>query len=203
MMRSTAAYGRLEKHFLGNEFSIGNKRGWFTEKIILIRNDEAIVSFYEKLLRSEIKDDYLRNIIIQTLFDYRPKDKEWFPYPLGDSIDEYPRSPPPYREASTEVLQKILKIAKYSEMLKINEKTRGSIAKGRKEIERILDYRRNQAPRVPQLLKELAAVNFQVRDKAGRELEQIADLAEPDLRERSQENLRSRREDALRTFWRN
>ena len=187
-MRSTAACERLHKHINKPDWTPERKRGLFVWDIIQVRNAPAIVKFYEDELRSGVKDDATRNVIIQTLFDYRLKDPDWYPYQaISVEANQFPK-PPPRVEASTEVLEKLLKLADYSETLNINKKTMESIAKGRKEITRILDFRQAHGAKIPQLIKDLDGT-FTARDKATRELTEFGDLVEPELRQALQGNL--------------
>ena len=177
-MRSPAACDLLEKYSRGKYFS----DGWFTHKLLLVRDDPAIVAFYEKLLRSDMHPDSLRNIIVQTLFDYRPE--EWY-----DQNKPRLYVPPPRPEASTEVLENLQKIADYCLTLKVTDKTMESIRKGQKEIDQILEFRRNHAPKIPQLINDLGSEKFQVRDRATRELVGFGELVEPILRKAVQGDL--------------
>jgi len=172
-MRSPAACNRIEKVFFSTKDS---RRNWFTHYLIQVRDDFAIVVLYRRLLVRGIQDASLRNLAVQTLFDYRLED--WYDV----SKPRLPK-PPPRREAAPESLRELLKIADLSLKLDLTPDTRESVLNGRKEIEPILKFHDEGHPeRIARLIDELNSPTFKVRDSATGALEMYGDWAEPYLR---------------------
>jgi len=175
-MRSPKALQRIEEWFHTSELHTSSKIGWFTQELIQHRNDPAIVALYERLLKGRIEDRALRSVVVQSLFDYRPR--EWY-----EPSHIAPPRPPFRREASTEVLQQLLVIADQSVQLDISEDTKEGVRKARTEVEAILKFRQDGGPEhITKLISQLDDKSFPVREHATRELEKYGDWAEPALR---------------------
>jgi hypothetical protein len=186
-MRSPAASRRIEAHFLAAPDNDRSRPYWFTMDLLPYRDDLAIVQLYRRLLTSDLRDASLRHTMVQAVFDYRPKD--WY---SPNKIEYYKRiyKLPPRREAATETLEELLTIADICSKLDLNETTRASVLKGRKEIETILEFRRSGGPeRIAKLIAQLDDNSFQMRDQATRDLEKYGDWAEPALREALRANI--------------
>jgi hypothetical protein len=88
---------------------------------------------YGRLLRADVPDRELRNILVQTLFDFRPN--EWY----GPNSLYVP--PPQRNEASSEVRREVLALADVALKLDVSDDTKEGVRKARKEIEAILAER--------------------------------------------------------------
>jgi len=147
---SPEALALIEKRVLSADYQTGTKAGWFTHYLITVRNNANVVSFYRQLLSMKNQDVLsltaldkrimskeikfsLRDIIIQSLFDYRGR--EWY-----KPSAYYPR-PPKREDASSEVLRELLEIADMALKLDITPETREGVLKAQQEIQEILQKR--------------------------------------------------------------
>lgn len=187
-MRSPLACERIEKIYHSGQYSDSHKAEWFTHEIMEARTEPCIVSFYRRLLVAEVKDPVLkrfrydteewyetsiRNILVQTLFDYLPE--QWY--------DRNWATPPARHQASTKVLEELVLIADLSLKLDISPDAKKSVHKGRKEIDQILAFRRSGAPeRIAKAILALDDEAYPVREKATKELKELGESAGPALR---------------------
>ncbi len=132
--RSSEASKLVEKRFLSPDYSASAKIVWLSHVMLFVRDDPAILSLYERLLRADIKDDDVRQMLVWTLFDFQPY--KW----IGG---HHPKDmvPPPRQDAPTEVLQKLRELADVSLKLDIPAETKAIVEKSRKEIDDILAKR--------------------------------------------------------------
>jgi hypothetical protein len=123
----------VERHFLSPEVSRGAKESWIT-CMLLRRHNLAILQLWERLLKSDKVDAELRNRLVQGLFDFQEK---WFgpqrtsPLPLA----------PDRKDAPSDVLRELRKLADLSLKLDIPAETKAIVEKSRKEIDDILAKR--------------------------------------------------------------
>lgn len=135
-MRSSEASKRVVKRFSSREFDVGDKLG-FCLVMLTLRDDPTILPVFRKLLSSEIKEEELRERIVLTLFDYRPRD--WF---SPSSVN--PPKPPPREQASAEVLKELLELAELALKFGVSDDAKQSVQKAQKEIKEILDKRKEK-----------------------------------------------------------
>ncbi len=141
-MHTPESCALLEKWFHSADYVGPSRPGWFTETILEYRNDPNIVAFYRRLLSVEIRDERLRNRMIQSLYDYRPLD--WYGrvgYSHMLRRGSTAPKPPPRKDASTEVLRELLEIAELTKKLDLSPETREGVQKAVKEINEILAER--------------------------------------------------------------
>jgi hypothetical protein len=94
------------------------------------------------------------------------------------------RNAPPRAAAATDVLKKLLVLADVSRYLDLKESTRQKVAVARAEIEAILHRREIGTPaKLAQLIGSLNDASFTKREAATKELLELAEVAEPALRE--------------------
>jgi hypothetical protein len=107
-MRSEAACPKLEQRVKeANDKLGGEMRGFYVEVLFASRNEPTTVDLYKRLISGNIKDAGLRNTIVQTVFDYRPR--EWYGI-NAPRVERY--LPVPNRHAaSTVVLRELMNIA--------------------------------------------------------------------------------------------
>jgi len=101
------------------------------------RNSPAIVNLYERLISRDYKFPATKDRLVQTLFEYR--DTRW--YETETAIGTRFADPPPRANASTEVLQHLLKIADQVVKMKLSDETNQGVKTARKEVEEILARR--------------------------------------------------------------
>lgn len=129
-MRKPEASALIEARIRSARYSTATKKSWFTEFLITVRDDSAILPIYRHLLESGNKDDELINMAVLSLFDYRRR--EWYP------IDYPAPSPPDRHQASSEALQELLKIADIALVVRLPADTRQAVEAERAAIVKIL-----------------------------------------------------------------
>jgi hypothetical protein len=175
-MGSAGALERIRKRMAVPQLNVG--RDVFQDILIEQRDRWEVIGLYRGVIEDGLKDAETRNMVVQTLFDYRPG---WYGVRCGPEV-RWPK-PPDRRGASSEILGELVKIADLTAKLDLTDETRQSVAKGRKEIEEIIDFRKSGKPElIAKHIKNLDSPSFQERDKATRELKQFGDWAEPQLR---------------------
>jgi hypothetical protein len=119
----------LEKPLLAATTGNGNRIWSLVHELFPIRNDPAVVAFYGKLFRFQgmLKDERVRNIMVQTLFDYRPM--EWSSFDPNFDLE-----PPSRQDASTEVLKELLKLADVAGRMDLSNQTKQGVEEAKKEI---------------------------------------------------------------------
>lgn len=130
-----STHSEIEKRLTSLDYDIVYKLSWLSNDLLPLRNEPPIVKLYGRLLTIDLKDPRLRNRVVQTLFDYRPR--EWY----GQVDEGNDPKPPPRKEASTDVLQDLLKISEHALKLDITKDTRQSVEMAKKEIAGILTLR--------------------------------------------------------------
>ncbi len=130
----------IEKRFLSKQYEIGSKTGWLRSELLVMRDRPAVVALYKRLFGSEEVEKEVREVLVQTLFDYQPED--WY------NIDEPVKPQPPgWKQYSTAVLKELLEIANRADKLDISDRSKTVIARARKRIEAVLASRERQAQR--------------------------------------------------------
>jgi hypothetical protein len=162
----------IENRFFASDG--GRDSGWFRTDLIAIRDRIETVHLYGRILKTGVTDARLRNIIVQTLFDFQPA--KWY------LIDQHVPKIPNRREAKDEVLDELLAVANLTQKLELTDETRQSVAKGRKEIEEIIAFRKTGKEIVANNIAKLGDSSFQVRNEATIELRKFGDWAVPQLR---------------------
>ena len=142
VLRSLARMGTVESCALFEKWALRTgdvyDRGrWFLKCLVSWRHNPAIVALYKRVLNSE-KEHWTLEFIVLSLFDYRP---EMYEPDGGIPV------PPPWREASDEILREILAIAGSALRLDVSEEAKSSVRKTRDEIEGILRERKGTSPR--------------------------------------------------------
>src|SRR5262249_26960326 len=118
---------------------------------------------------------HIRESAVESLFGYDPR---WFPPAVVN-----PPRPPPWHEAKTETLEQLLKIGDHCLTLEVSDRAKGYVQSGKKEIQRVLDFRRAGGPEhVMKLIRDLDDSKYSVRETASLALEKYGDLAEAALR---------------------
>ncbi|MBL8799341.1 MAG: hypothetical protein JNM56_35995 [Planctomycetia bacterium] len=131
---SAEACKAMEKVLLSNEHKLSRRQGLVLQHLVHVRYQPNIVGLYERLLAAGLKDKELLDLIVASMFEYRAD--EWF----GAEASQFP-PPSKLKNASTEVLQELAKLADQSVKLDITEKTKEGIRKGQKEIQEVLASR--------------------------------------------------------------
>lgn len=188
-MRAPLAYDRLEKLYLSGIYDAEDRADWFVRYFLLARNDPNMIALYKRLLFRAMNDEglerprydggewnchktTLKNILLHSIFG---NDLTWC---IGGEPD-----PPPRCLATTKALEELLVIADLSRKLNVSEETRTGVAKGRKEIEEILAFRRSGGPeRIAQFIAEMVDARYAVRENATKKLAQFGNDAGPAIR---------------------
>ena len=124
----------IEKRMLSNGYDKYDKMGWLHSILIPVRDHPAVVRLYKRLMQATIEDDEVREALVQSLFDYRPK--EWYGTSPSHDTD-----PVKWKDCSTPVLEKLLNIADTADKLDVSAEAKAGVAKARKEIQSILAAR--------------------------------------------------------------
>ncbi len=132
-MQSTESCELIEKLFNAPKYAKDPKEVWFTTSLLEHRTDYRIVGLYRRLLSSPIEHAKLRNVIVQSLFDYRPED--WFGHSEGHPTI------PQWKDADTWSLEGLLEIAELTKKQDLSPETREGVRKAVKEINAILAER--------------------------------------------------------------
>jgi hypothetical protein len=170
---SKGSLERLENRFFEQKLPINSIL--FTNYLLEVRDQPNVVDFYRRILAKEIADEKTRNLAVQSLFDYRPF--KWY-----NPSAPYPKAPD-RREASDDVLGKLLSIADFTKTLGLTSETRQCVAKGRAEIEEIVEFRKSGKPaEITKKIAMLDSTNYGLREQASRELKDFGDWALPQLR---------------------
>ena len=119
----------VEKCIRSPNFETPDKLDWLTTNLLLGRNNPNVVNLYKRLITSDVKDAKLRNMIVQTLFDFRPD--EWY-------LSARRPFAPARAQASLAVLKELLLSADLALKLDISNETREGVLKAKKEIQRLL-----------------------------------------------------------------
>jgi HEAT repeat protein len=180
-MRSPDACALIEKRLALPDYEAQTKVCWFIDGLLPVRDSPAIVGLYRRVLEKGVTDEKLRNRIVQSLFDYRPRD--WAEGRIACGGDPQP-GPPPRKEASTDALQELLKIADIALNLDLWKETREGVVRERGEIQDRLRRREAATPkRLAALIADLDHDDFKTRERATAELRALGDEAENALRQ--------------------
>jgi hypothetical protein len=135
-----AALARLvEPVLMSPDYDKHKKRYRLLYDLLPVRNDLAIVKLYERLFAAKelLKDEFVRNIMVQSLFDYRPQEwAVWDP--------DYDAEPPVRKNAPTEVLEKHRALADAALKMDLAKDTKAGVEKAKKEIETLLAERKSK-----------------------------------------------------------
>lgn len=132
--RSPEASKLVEKRFLSPDYSASAKIAWLNMVMVFVRDDPVILALYERLLRADVKDADVRQMLVLTLFDFQPH--QWLGLLYNKNF-----VPPPRQDAPTEVLQKLRELADVALKLDIPAATKTAVEKARKDIDDILAKR--------------------------------------------------------------
>lgn len=132
-MAQPATLAEAEKRFLSPDVHYGAKRSW-VNFMLYYRHNLAILQLWERLLKSDKVDAELRDRLVLRLFEFQ---KEWY----GPHLTSPLALPPDRKDAPTDVLQELRKLADLSLKLDIPAETKAIVEKARKEIDDILAKR--------------------------------------------------------------
>lgn len=125
----------VEERMLSPNYTDAEKREWCLNGLAQLRNDPNIVRLYRRLTSSKIMENkFVRNTIAQTLFS---SPKHWSS--LEKCVDIQP--PPARKNASTQVLLELEKIADIVLQFDLYPETKKDIESAQKEIREILNDR--------------------------------------------------------------
>jgi len=178
---SPEAGSLVEKRLWSREYKPGWKAGLFCGGLLAMRDSPQAIIIYKHAVQRGFSDPGLRNLMVQSLFDWREK---W--YAVDGAV-----LPPNRRQACDAMLRELLVIAEMTKKLDLTDETRESVRKGTEEINDILKRRAKVSPdRLERLVSDLENRNFSTREQATRELTEVADVYEPLLR-KARENCTS------------
>lgn len=129
-----AAARILARHFASKEFDSTQKAGWLHRDLLTVRTRPAFFAIFKQAIMANAEDADLRKCLVETLFDYRPD--LWY----GDYVTDPPK-PPAWADASTEVLQEVVKLADVAMKQDLPKDVKQAVRTTREEIEGILAKR--------------------------------------------------------------
>ena len=127
----------IETRILSPEYKTYIKTGWLHTDLLAARGNPAVVAMYKRLLASNVKEDRVREALVQTLFCYRPS--EWYG---SEYHGQY--APPKWKTYSTVALEELLTIADAAEKLDVSDEAKAGVAKARNEIQTVLEARKSE-----------------------------------------------------------
>jgi hypothetical protein len=133
-IRSEEACKAMEKVLRSSEHSLGRRQDLVLYHLVHDRYEPNMVAMSGRLLAAGLKDKELLDLIVATIFEYRAD--EWF----GADTTQFP-PPSKLKNASTEVLHTLAKLADQALKLDVTEKTKEGVRKGQKEIQEVLATR--------------------------------------------------------------
>ena len=125
----------IEKRLRSPDCGSYAKADWLYQYLAPVRDRPAVVALYGRLMGADIDDDRVREALVRSLFDDRPRaDYDYSPAEEAE--------PPRWRAFPTAVLQELLPVADSAEKLEVSADAKQAVARARKEIKAVLAHRK-------------------------------------------------------------
>jgi hypothetical protein len=124
----------IEKRLLSPDRGPYAKAEWLYQYLAPVRDRPAVVALYRRLLAADLDDDRVREALVRSLFDDRPR-TDYDYSPSEEAV--WPR----WRAFPTPVLRELLHAADEAERLNPSADAKAAVAKARKEIEALVAER--------------------------------------------------------------
>ena len=124
----------IEKRLLATDRGSYAKADWLSQYLAPVRDRPAVVALYRRLMAADIDDDRVRDALVRSLFDDRPRTD--YDYSPSEEV-ELPR----WRSLPTPVLRELLHAADDADKLDASAEAKQAVAKAREEMEAVLAER--------------------------------------------------------------